>query len=73
MLQVFQIKEERTQIFWLFLLFFFFYLGGLGSLACSHSELIMKLWMVLTVGRTSWMDDQPVARPLPTQENTITE
>jgi hypothetical protein len=24
--------------------FFFFYLDGLGSLACSHSEIILKLW-----------------------------
>jgi hypothetical protein len=27
----------------LLLLFFFFYFDGLGSLACSHSELILKL------------------------------
>jgi hypothetical protein len=26
-----------------------------------------------TVGRTSWTGDQPVARPLPTQDNTNTD
>jgi hypothetical protein len=28
------------------------------------------LWAIWTYGRTSWTSDQPVARPLPTQDNT---
>jgi hypothetical protein len=48
----------------------FFYLDGLGYLASSHSELIMKLWNLWTVGRTLWTGDQPIARPLPIQVNT---
>jgi hypothetical protein len=32
--------------------FFFFSLDGLGCVACSHSELILKLWLLQTVGRT---------------------
>jgi hypothetical protein len=29
--------------------------------------------ILYTVGRTSWTGDQPLARPLPTQNNTNTE
>jgi hypothetical protein len=41
---------------------------GLGLLL--RGSLILYLW---TIGRTPWMSDQPVARPLPTQDNTNTE
>jgi hypothetical protein len=37
------------------------------------SELIWNYGSLLTVGRTPWTVDQPVARPLPTQDNTDTE
>jgi hypothetical protein len=30
----------------------------------------MKLWILYRVGRTPWTGDQPVARPLPTQNKT---
>jgi hypothetical protein len=42
---------------------------GLGSLA---SSLILKLWILWTVGRTPWTGDQRDARPLP-NTNTNTE
>jgi hypothetical protein len=35
---------------------------------CFYSFLIIQ-----TVGRTLWAGDQPVASPLPTQDNTNTE
>jgi hypothetical protein len=47
-----------------------FCLDGLSSLACGHSELILKLRILQTVGRTPWTGDQPVARPLHTQDST---
>jgi hypothetical protein len=31
---------------------------------------IMKLWFLQRVGRTLWKGDQPVASPLPIQDNT---
>jgi hypothetical protein len=46
-----------------------FCLDGLGSLAYSHTELIRKLWILQTLGKTPWTGDQPVARPLPTHDN----
>jgi hypothetical protein len=33
----------------------------------------LKIWILQTVGRTPLMGDQPVARPLPTQDRTNTE
>jgi hypothetical protein len=48
---------------------FFFYLDRLASLACSHSELILKLLILYTVGRTPWMEDQPIAWTLNIQDN----
>jgi hypothetical protein len=36
--------------------------------ACSGSEVYESTW---TFGRTPWTGDQPDARPLPTQDNTI--
>jgi hypothetical protein len=48
-----------------FVCFFFclFYLDELDPLACSHSELLEKLRILYTLGRTSWTEDQPIARP----------
>jgi hypothetical protein len=54
------------------LILFFFYRDELGSLACSHSELILKLSHRHLVG-LSWTGEQPMARPLPAQDNTNTE
>jgi hypothetical protein len=45
-------------------------LYGLGIAICSNSQLLMKLWISSTVGRTYWTGDQAVARPLPTQGST---
>jgi hypothetical protein len=50
--------------------FLFILLHGLGSLACSCSELIRKLWTLQIVGRIPWTVDQAVARPLPKLEKT---
>jgi hypothetical protein len=50
--------------------FFFVYLDWLGPVTCPHSELIMKLWILQTVGITPWTRDQPEARPLSAQDNT---
>jgi hypothetical protein len=36
-------------------------------------ELMTQLRILYTVGRTPWMGDQPVVRPLPIQENVNTE
>jgi hypothetical protein len=36
--------------------FFFFYLGGLSSLACKNSAVIMKMKILQTVGRAEWME-----------------
>jgi hypothetical protein len=33
----------------------------------------MVLRILQTVGRTLWIGDQPLSRPLPTQNNTNTE
>jgi hypothetical protein len=52
---------------------YFFSLDGLVSLVGSHSELILKQSVLQTVCRAPWTGDQPVARPLPTQDNTNTE
>jgi hypothetical protein len=38
-----------------------------------QSQLILILWILKTVGRTSWTGDQPVAMLLRTQENTNVE
>jgi hypothetical protein len=40
-------------------------IGHPGNASFQFSFLIL-----LTVGRTPWTGDQPVARPLPTQDNT---
>jgi hypothetical protein len=37
---------------------FFSYLDGLGSVTCTHSELIMKLCLI-EVDTTPWTVDQP--------------
>jgi hypothetical protein len=58
--------QSRTLHFFFFL--FFFYYDGFGSVACSHSELILKFWTLQTTGRTPRTGNQPVARPLPTQD-----
>jgi hypothetical protein len=42
------------------------------SLACSHSEFILKLWILWTAGRIPWTGDQPVTGLLSTQDNTDT-
>jgi hypothetical protein len=34
---------------------------------------ILKLWILQTVGRTPCTGDQPVTKPLPTQDNTNSE
>jgi hypothetical protein len=52
--------------------FLLFSLGGLGSLACSHSQLILKLRMLPIVVGAPWTGDQPVAR-IPTQNKTNIE
>jgi hypothetical protein len=49
---------------------FFFYFERLCFLACSHSELIPKLWILYKVGRTPWSGDLSIARLLPTQNKT---
>jgi hypothetical protein len=41
--------------------------------ACSHSESVLKLWILWTVGSTPWTGDQPVSMSLLTQEYTNTE
>jgi hypothetical protein len=47
----------------------------LPSLLCSHLDLgrFFSFLILYTTGSTPWTGDQPVARPLPTQENTNTE
>jgi hypothetical protein len=49
------------------------FLDGLSSLACSHSELILELQVLQTVGRTPWTGDQPISMPLLIQDNTSRE
>jgi hypothetical protein len=41
---------------------------GLSSLACSHSELILKLRILQAIDRIPWTGDQPVPKPLPINE-----
>jgi hypothetical protein len=56
---------------WLLLIFFLLLqLYGLGFVTCCNSELLLKLLIISTIGRTPWTGDQPDARPLPTQDNT---
>jgi hypothetical protein len=46
-------------------------LFGLGRMACSNSELhFSERFASMIFGRTPLMSDQPIARPLPTQDNT---
>jgi hypothetical protein len=45
-------------------------LYGLGLVACSISELLLKLWIISTIGKTPWKGNQPHARPLRPQDNT---
>jgi hypothetical protein len=53
---------------------FIFYQDGLGSQTLFHSELIIPEILILKkVGWTPWRGHQPVARPIPTQENINTE
>jgi hypothetical protein len=41
------------------------------ALVCAYSELINSEVRILqTIARTPWTEDQSVARPLPTQDNT---
>jgi hypothetical protein len=47
----------------------FTYLDRLRSLACSHSELILKSWFLQAVGTTLSTGEQPVTRTLPTQDD----
>jgi hypothetical protein len=55
---------------WHVTLLLLLYLYGIGCLACSHSESINSEFLIpQTVGKSPWTDDQPVARPLPTQDN----
>jgi hypothetical protein len=49
--------------------FLFLFFDGFSSLACSHSELILKY----ECRRLLWMGDQPVTKQLPKQDNTNTE
>jgi hypothetical protein len=43
---------------------FLSFTDGLGPVACSHSKLILQLWILQAVGKTPWTGDQPIARPL---------
>jgi hypothetical protein len=43
-----------NSVFFFFFFFFFFFIDGLGPVACSHAELILKLWIFLALGRTPW-------------------
>jgi hypothetical protein len=67
------IRVRERSCFFFFFFFFFFYLDGLGSLACSHSELTLKSRVLYIVGRTPWTADEPVTRTLPTKDTTNTE
>jgi hypothetical protein len=45
--------------------------NGLASLACYHSELTSETMKPFRrFGSTSWMGDQPIAKPLPAQDDT---
>jgi hypothetical protein len=37
------------------------------------ASFVLSFLILYTVGRTPWTSDQPIARPLPTQNNTNTE
>jgi hypothetical protein len=45
-------------------------LHGSGLETCPSSDLILKLLISSTSGRTPWTEDYSYARPLPTQDNT---
>jgi hypothetical protein len=49
---------------------FIFSRQGLSILAFPDSELILNMQSIKTFGRTSSKGDEPIATPLPTQENT---
>jgi hypothetical protein len=62
-------KTSRKLLFCSVLLSLFFY-HRRWIRPAPISELIWKLWILQTVGRTPWMVDESVARPLRTQDNT---
>jgi hypothetical protein len=41
-----------------------------GLVTCSKSELLLKLWIISTIGRTPRTSDQPDAGALPSQDST---
>jgi hypothetical protein len=49
---------------------FLFYLDSLGSLACAHSELILKCESYRESAGLLGRGNSPVGRPIPTQDNT---
>jgi hypothetical protein len=49
------------------------YLSIYGSTALVNLGRFFSCLILYTVGRTPWTGDQPVARPLPTHNNTNTE
>jgi hypothetical protein len=53
-----------------FFFFFFFYLEGIGTLVCTGSELILKFEFYREIVALFGRGDQPVAKTLPTQDNT---
>jgi hypothetical protein len=54
-------------------LFLLFYVGGLGPVAFSHFGINLKLWNLHRAVRTPWTRNQPIAKPLSTQNNTNIE
>jgi hypothetical protein len=48
-------------------------LCGFDFLACSNSELIPKIMNLSNIVRTACMGNQPITRPLSTQNHTNTE
>jgi hypothetical protein len=47
--------------------------GRIRPSGLFHFRINVELWILQTVGRTTWMGNQPVARPVPTRDNTSTE
>jgi hypothetical protein len=45
-------------------------LYGLGLVTYTNSELLLKLLIISTIGRTPWTGDQFDATTLPTHDNT---
>jgi hypothetical protein len=57
--------------FFFFFFYYYYYFFFFNFISCSDTELnFNELYELMRFGRILWTSDQPVTRPLPTQDST---